>query len=317
MSMQGAIYGRANPARYRDPTGRFDVEDYLQDQTWGRLARAYQTSQDTFLGFLAGVEGGAAVGAALVAAPVVGAVAGIATVAGVLTSGSPTVVGAEETFDKASFCARTEGMTAEDVSACSNLAGNLVGGFVVTGVTAPATAAAVRSGLASFKTAMIDSIAESKTISSPSSGRLRAIAIGAEQLSSNQASVLAQLETAGSKTIVPKKSFGQVDLASLSAATGDEFAMFTTGGRRLVVRGTQTSIPISTADGTAQALVDQGWRWSAHVHPDGTLRSSPGDRSVLSVFSNQRSAILDVAGNRMTFTPSGDSIGADWLPRAP
>lgn len=55
----------------------------------------------------------------------------------------------------------------------------------------------------------------------------RAIEMGVEDLSIPQAEILAQLPEYGSKVFVPKGQFGQNDLAALSAATGDEFAMFT------------------------------------------------------------------------------------------
>lgn len=155
--------------------------------------------------------------------------------------------------------------------------------------------------------------ANSGTIST-SAADLRAIAAGAAELNSKQAAVLAELEGFGSRTVIPKKGFGQNDLAALSAATGDEFAMFSTGGRRLIIRGDATGVPIGTADGSAQALAAQGWRWSSHVHPDGSLMSSIGDRIVLSVFPNVRSTVLDPFGGRGLFNSNGDLISSGWLP---
>jgi hypothetical protein len=147
-----------------------------------------------------------------------------------------------------------------------------------------------------------------------SASRLRAISAGASDLSPRNASVLAQLEGYGSRAVIPKKGFGQSDLAALSAATGDEFAMFTTGGRRLLVRGNAGGVPISLADGSAQSLANQGWRWSSHMHPDGSLLSSAGDRAVLSVFRNSRSSIMTPTGSRGLFNANGDLIGPGWLP---
>ena len=149
---------------------------------------------------------------------------------------------------------------------------------------------------------------------STSGQQLRAIAAGAADLSGGQAAVLAQLSGFGSRTIISKSGFGHSDLAALSASTGDEFAMFTTGGRRLIVRGDATSVPIGLLDGSAQALASQGWRWSAHVHPDGSLMSSIGDRSVLAIFPNTRSAVLDPFGRRALFNPGGDMLSSSWLP---
>lgn len=152
------------------------------------------------------------------------------------------------------------------------------------------------------------------TTSIPTSAQeLRAIAAGVANQSARQSAVLGQLDGFGSRTLISKSGFGQSDLAALSAATGDEFAMFTTGGRRLIVRGDASSIPIGIEDGSAQALASQGWRWSAHVHPDGSLMSSPGDRNVLAMFSNARSAVLDPFGKRGMFSPGGDMLDSSWL----
>jgi hypothetical protein len=110
------------------------------------------------------------------------------------------------------------------------------------------------------------------------------------------------------------KNFGQGDLSALTAATGDEFAMFTTGGRRLVIRGGAESIPV-TPD-MASDLADQGWRWSAHTHPGydiGVLRSSPGDQAVLGAMNGNQSAIFNSLGQRGIFTPAGDSLNG-WMP---
>ena len=59
-------------------------------------------------------------------------------------------------------------------------------------------------------------------------------------LNARQLGALDQLPDFGSRAIL-HKSFGQKDLAAVTAATGDEFAMFTAGGRRLVVRGNHQS----------------------------------------------------------------------------
>ncbi len=143
----------------------------------------------------------------------------------------------------------------------------------------------------------------------------RAIAAGVEDLSVAQIKTLTQLPKVGSRIIVTK-DFGQNDLAALSAATGDEFAMFTTGGRRLIIRGNATGVPIGAVE--AEELAAKGWRWSSHVHPDGTLRSSLGDRAILKIFRdhnlNSKSSISDPYGRRFNFSPDGDLISPEWRP---
>jgi RHS repeat-associated protein len=152
------------------------------------------------------------------------------------------------------------------------------------------------------------------TVSSGVTGNPRAIAAGAGELSPRQSSVLASLPEAGSQTIIRKSGFGQRDLASLTAATGDEFAMFTTGGRRLIIRGTPGTVPVNPS--MAHTLSSQGWRWSAHTHPGGAsmLRSSVGDRAVLEAMGGGRSAILNSYGERALFSPAEDLL-TGWLPR--
>lgn len=143
---------------------------------------------------------------------------------------------------------------------------------------------------------------------STSASDLRAIAIGAAELSPNQASILSQLPEYGSSVIIPTKSFSYMDLAALSAKTTDEFALFRSGSRVMIIRGNATSVPLSTADGSAQSLASQGWRWTAHTHPDYSLASSPGDRNVLSVFRNMRSDIFLPNGDSRPFNKFGDMV---------
>jgi hypothetical protein len=80
--------------------------------------------------------------------------------------------------------------------------------------------------------------------SNPATGNPAAISRGFGALNSRQAAVLEQLPEFGSSTVA-HKSFGQRDLSALTAATGDEFAMFSTGGRRMIFRGDASSVPIN------------------------------------------------------------------------
>jgi hypothetical protein len=125
--------------------------------------------------------------------------------------------------------------------------------------------------------------------------------------------VLEQLPEFGSSTVA-HKSFGQRDLSALTAATGEEFAMFSTGGRRMIFRGDASSVPINLE--MASQLAGQGWRWSSHTHPGygyGVLRSSPWDQAVLGAMGGNQSAIFNSMGQRGMFTPNGDSLNG-WKP---
>ena len=158
---------------------------------------------------------------------------------------------------------------------------------------------------------LIKGLSDGVIISTPNQN-YRAIAMGVESLSPAQATVLAELPSYGSSTIVKKSLFGQNDLVALSAATGEEFAMFTTGGRRLIVRGNTTSIPIDI--NKAKVLGEQGWRWSSHVHPDGSLISSQGDRVIIQFFRNKKSGLSEPYGHRSMFNKDSDLISPEWRP---
>jgi hypothetical protein len=141
------------------------------------------------------------------------------------------------------------------------------------------------------------------------------VAYGFGPLGRNQRAVLDALPEFGSETIVRKGTFNMRDLAALTAETGDEFAMFTTGGRRLIVRGGPRSVPITVE--RAGELSAQGFRWSGHTHPGPTpavLPSSVGDRAVLEAFGHGRSQIRNSIGERRVFTIQGDDL-SDWLPK--
>ena len=153
------------------------------------------------------------------------------------------------------------------------------------------------------------------TISASLAGNPRAIVRGLANLSRRQARLLAELPGEGARVIVAKRAVGLRDLAALTARTGEEFALFTRGSQRMIVRGTATNVPIGVAEATN--LARQGWRWSAHTHPGEALRvlrSSAGDQAVLNAFRNTKSAILNSLGERSLFGVGGDLL-TGWLPR--
>lgn len=136
-----------------------------------------------------------------------------------------------------------------------------------------------------------------------------AIARGYGELSSRQAEILAQLPSDRSIIQVYKSDINVTDLAALTAKTGDEYAMFTLGSRRLIVRGNSMGIRIE--DQLFDKLQNESWTWSAHVHPgtsDVVLNASgfPGDRAVLDTLGQSRSLILNSAGRRNVFDLEND-----------
>lgn len=108
---------------------------------------------------------------------------------------------------------------------------------------------------------------------------------------------------------VKKRDINVNDLASLTAKTGDEFAIFTRGSQRLVVRGNPNGVPLSIKQ--LENLQKQGYKFSAHTHPgtsDITLNASgfPGDRAVIQIFKQKQSLILNSAGRKSVFDRLND-----------
>ena len=105
-----------------------------------------------------------------------------------------------------------------------------------------------------------------------------------------------------SSVIINKRDVSLRDLAALIAKTGDEFAMFTRGSQRMIIRGNTNGVNINKD--IAQELYNAGFKWSGHTHPgNGTnvLFSSSGDRYILEQFKQAQSVILDRRGNYNIF----------------
>jgi hypothetical protein len=128
---------------------------------------------------------------------------------------------------------------------------------------------------------------------------------GYGKLSPRQERLLTALPRDLSRTIVLKNSLSLTDLAALTARTGDEFAVFTRGPQRMVIRGSPSGVALTKVELTA--LRDAGWKWSGHTHPgvaDLVLDASGGDRMVLEIFGQEQSAILNSRGARNVFDRS-------------
>lgn len=142
------------------------------------------------------------------------------------------------------------------------------------------------------------------------------IAWGTGKLSSRQNALLDALPKARSKLTLHKSGVNTTDIAALTAYTGNEFAIFTRGSQRLIVRGYNYNIGLSIDN--LQLLKQQGFKFSAHTHPTGTtfsryiLDASSGDRLALTVFKQEKSLILDSLGRRNIFDQT-DNFSADIL----
>ena len=115
--------------------------------------------------------------------------------------------------------------------------------------------------------------------------------------------LLDRLPKTGSRVVVRKKDVSMKDLSALTASTGNEFAMFTKGGERLIVRGNAYRTPIGIKD--AKELREEGYRWSGHTHPGidhNCLQASSGDIEVLNVFGQEFSVIYNSIGAYQVFS---------------
>jgi len=122
-------------------------------------------------------------------------------------------------------------------------------------------------------------------------------------LNGRQQALLDKLPGYNSRAVVGKDDVSMNDLSALTAQEGVEFAMFTRGSERLVVRGDAEHVNIGSS--SAAELRFQGYKWSGHTHPGDSrivLRASKGDKSVLRAFNQNVSVIYNSVGGYQTFT---------------
>ena len=123
------------------------------------------------------------------------------------------------------------------------------------------------------------------------------------ELNKRQENLLSQLSEYDSRATVRKADVSLTDLSTLTAKTGVEYAMFTKGGERLIIRGSSTKVNIDVAK--AKELAYNGYRWSGHTHPgldENTLIASSGDYEVLKAFGQKTSVIYNSLGRYMCFS---------------
>ena len=128
-------------------------------------------------------------------------------------------------------------------------------------------------------------------------GRPNAVLLLNVNLNKRQLKLLEKLESFDSWVIIKKNSVSLKDLSALTAKTGCEFAMFTKGNSRLIIRGNDHKVNIHPEDATK--LANHGYRWSGHTHPGNTnlcLFASEGDRDILKIFGQEHSVIYNSKG---------------------
>lgn len=122
------------------------------------------------------------------------------------------------------------------------------------------------------------------------------------ELNNRQNELLNALPEYDSRVTVSKTAVNMTDLSALTAKTGDEFAMFTKGNERLVIRGNSYKVNINVEQ--AKSLAAKGFKWSGHTHPGtdiNVLIASTGDKEILNCFPQSISVIYDSTGRFRTF----------------
>ena len=113
-------------------------------------------------------------------------------------------------------------------------------------------------------------------------------------LTNRQQRLLDALPGYGSRVTVKKGGVSMSDLAALTAAAEVEFAMFTCGSRRLIIRGDWGHVEIEDAE--IEEMGARGYKWSGHTHVGENLCFSEGDYNVLGYFEQPKSAVYNSWG---------------------
>ena len=128
---------------------------------------------------------------------------------------------------------------------------------------------------------------------------------GPDYLSRRQSTLDALLPEYGSRATLSRNSINPRDTQALTAKNGVEYAVFTRGKQRTIVRGGAHSTPVDVTE--AGAMRESGYRWSWHTHPSGaySLVVSEGDYNVLQAFDQQQRVVYNVDGKQHVFSRRG------------
>ena len=118
-------------------------------------------------------------------------------------------------------------------------------------------------------------------------------------LTNRQQRLLDALPDYGSRVTVRKGDVSMSDLAALTAKAEVEFAMFTCGSRRLIIRGDWWHVEIENAE--VEKMGARWYKWSGHTHVGENLSFSEGDYNVLGYFDQARSVIYNSWGKNHVF----------------
>lgn len=141
----------------------------------------------------------------------------------------------------------------------------------------------------------------------PNYGKASSIELYGDPLSKKQKKLDEIIKKADKFYEFNKRDVNMKDLSALTSTNGIEYAMFTKGNKRIVIKGTVYGINSFGVE-EAEALAREGYKWSGHTHPGHaftTLGCSDGDIKVLSAFKEhtgqRRSVIYNSAGSWQVF----------------
>lgn len=133
-------------------------------------------------------------------------------------------------------------------------------------------------------------------------GRASAVYTLDVELNKRQQRILSLLPEYDSKTTLKKGDVSMSDLSALTAKTGVEFAMFTRGSERLIIRGGVENVNVNLE--RARELARRGYKFSGHTHPGGStsvLIASGDDYEILRAFEQTQSVTYNSKGQYMTY----------------
>ena len=129
------------------------------------------------------------------------------------------------------------------------------------------------------------------------------IAEGKAGLSKKRQNILNRLTESGSFCRYEKGSISLRDLAYLSAATKNEFALFRSKSEDIIIRGTNRNCDIIGE--LADEILNKKYEWVAHSHIDrGNLTPSKEDRATLARLGQKKSILVGIDGEEVVFYQS-------------
>ena len=130
---------------------------------------------------------------------------------------------------------------------------------------------------------------------------LSSLSMGDITLRKKHKEMLSKVPQTGDWNYFRNKEIGTEDLAALTAATGDEFALFSGKNGKIAIHG--NSMKWSIPEDAWKEISEKQMIWVSHSHPTITnLMESPEDIETLKLFTwQEKSSIIDLNGNVKEF----------------